>query len=115
GKDRNDWKSREGPSGPRRDSSQSVEYPPSAVAAPDRASLLTLKRLTMPIIEIAFGAYMSSFVFISLYYHYARGSIPFLLIFAGGYFYVGFSSLYVLWKMQQEADEAIAEAEEALA
>ena len=68
-----------------------------------------------PYTLVAFGAYMASFIFISLYYHYARGSVPFLLIFSGGYFYVGFSSLYVLWKMQQEADEAIAEAEEALA
>jgi hypothetical protein len=29
------------------------------------------------------------------------------VIFAGGYFYVGFSSLYVLWRMQQEADAAV--------
>jgi hypothetical protein len=58
---------------------------------------------------------MASFVFISLYYHYARGSVPFLLIFAGGYFYVGFSSLYVLWRLQQEAEQALAESEEALA
>jgi hypothetical protein len=29
--------------------------------------------------------------------------VPFLCIFASGYFYVGFCSLYVLWKMHQEA------------
>ena len=30
--------------------------------------------------------------------------MPFLIMFAGGYFYVGFSSFYVLWRMQHEAD-----------
>ena len=39
-------------------------------------------------------------------------SIPFLLIFAGGYFYVGFSSLHALYKMHREA-QAAAEAEDA--
>ena len=28
---------------------------------------------------------MSSFIFISLWYSYARGSVPFLMMFAGGY------------------------------
>ena len=70
--------------------------------------------MMLPIIEVAFGCYMSCFVFISLYYKFARGSVPFLLIFAGGYLYVGCSSLYVLWRMQQEADEAQELAEEAL-
>jgi hypothetical protein len=50
---------------------------------------------------------MSSFIFISLWYSYARGSVPFLMMFAGGYFYVGFTSLYVLFKMQQEAEAAL--------
>jgi hypothetical protein len=36
------------------------------------------------------------------------------MIFAGGYFYVGVSSLYVLWKMQQEAEAAAAEDEDEL-
>jgi hypothetical protein len=27
------------------------------------------------------------------------------MIFAGGYFYVGFSSLHVLWRMHREAEE----------
>lgn len=79
----------------------------------DRPAIWTFKRLTLPIIEIAFGTYMSMFIFISLKWGYALSSVPFLLIFAGGYYYVGFSSLYVLWKMQQEAEEQVA-AEEAL-
>jgi hypothetical protein len=56
---------------------------------------------------------MMSCIYISLQWNFGQGTIPFLLIFAGGYFYVGFSSIHVLWKMQQEADE-LANAEEVL-
>jgi hypothetical protein len=31
-------------------------------------------------------------------------SIPFLMIFAGGYFYVGFSSIHTLYRMHREAE-----------
>ena len=62
-------------------------------------------------IEIAFGLYMSCCIWISLWYGFGRGSVPFLVIFAGGYFYVGFSSLYVLWRMQQEAEDQVTDAE----
>lgn len=68
-------------------------------------NVFTFKRLTMPIIEIAFGIYMCCFVFISVYYEYAVISLPFLMIFAGGYLYVGFSSLAVLWQMHQQQQE----------
>jgi cellulose synthase/poly-beta-1,6-N-acetylglucosamine synthase-like glycosyltransferase len=71
--------------------------------------VFTLHRLALPIIEIAFGCYMSSCIMISLLYGFGQGSVPFLLIFAGGYFYVGFTSIYVLWRMQQEADEQLAD------
>jgi len=70
-------------------------------------SVFTFQRLMLPIIEVALGCYMSCFVFISLFYDFARSSIPFLLIFAGGYFYVGCSSLYVLWKMNREAQDVL--------
>ena len=33
-------------------------------------------------------------------------SIPFLLIFAGGYFYVGFSSLHAMYQMHRSAQAA---------
>jgi cellulose synthase/poly-beta-1,6-N-acetylglucosamine synthase-like glycosyltransferase len=72
------------------------------------ASVFTLKRMVLPILEIAFGCYMMVCVFISVWYEFGRGSIPFLLIFAGGYFYVGFGSLYALYRMQQEAEEELA-------
>lgn len=74
------------------------------------ASVFTLKRLMMPMIEIAFGVYMSSCIIISLVKEFGRGSIPFLCVFAGGYFYVGFGSLYALYRMNQEAQEEIAAA-----
>ena len=74
------------------------------------ASVFTLKRLTMPMIEIAFGCYMTACIIISLVKEFGRGSIPFLCVFAGGYFYVGFGSLYALYKMNQEAREEIAAA-----
>ncbi len=48
---------------------------------------------------------MSCWIFISLYYWFCLRHVPFLCIFAGGYFYVGFNSLYVLYRMQQEANE----------
>lgn len=71
--------------------------------------VFTFSRLALPIVEIAFGMYMATCMAISLFYGFGHGSLPFLTIFAGGYFYVGFSSLYVLWKMQQESDAEIAE------
>ncbi len=67
--------------------------------------VFTFKRLMMPMIEVAFGLYMLGCMFISVWYSFGRGSLPFLSIFAGGYLYVGFSSLWVLWQMQREAVE----------
>jgi len=77
------------------------------VTAPVRRLFLTFDRLMMPILEIAFGCYMVCCIWISLFYGYAIGSVPFLCIFAGGYFYVGFGSLLALWRLQQEADIAM--------
>lgn len=74
-------------------------------------NVFTFKRLTIPIIEICFGIYMLCFIFISVKYNYAIISLPFLMIFAGGYLYVGFSSLQVLWQMHQQQRAAILAAE----
>jgi cellulose synthase/poly-beta-1,6-N-acetylglucosamine synthase-like glycosyltransferase len=105
----------------RRRPTEFVRTPKYGVTGKDRNAfraqrVMTFSQLMLPIIEIAFGVYMSCFIFISLYYRYARGSIPFLAIFAGGYLYVGCTSLYVLWRMEQEHDalEQAAEAPEAL-
>jgi cellulose synthase/poly-beta-1,6-N-acetylglucosamine synthase-like glycosyltransferase len=92
----------------RRRPSEFIRTPKYGVTGRDRTNwqpkrVFVFTRLALPIVELAFGAYMSTFIFISIYYQYARGSIPFLFIFAGGYLYVGGSSLYVIWKMHQEA------------
>jgi cellulose synthase/poly-beta-1,6-N-acetylglucosamine synthase-like glycosyltransferase len=96
--------------------SEFIRTPKYGVMGQDKRSfraepVLTLHRLALPIVEIAFGLYMTCCIWISLWYGFGRGSVPFLVMFAGGYFYVGFSSLYVLWRMQQESDDAMAEAE----
>ncbi len=92
-----------------------------APAAPTPPNFLTLKRLTLPIIEIAFGCYMASCIWISVWYlcglwpgqtKSGIASLPFLFIFAGGYLYVGMGSVYALWKMQMDAQEDFAEAPE---
>jgi hypothetical protein len=46
---------------------------------------------------------MACCVWISLYWGFGRASVPFLIIFAAGYFYVGLNSFAVLWRMHQEA------------
>ena len=63
----------------------------------------------LPFIEVAFGCYMTACLGISLWYGFGYAAMPFLIMFAGGYFYVGFSSFYVLWRMQQEADLSFVE------
>jgi cellulose synthase/poly-beta-1,6-N-acetylglucosamine synthase-like glycosyltransferase len=92
--------------------SEFVRTPKYGVTGRDRTNftpvrVLTLKRLALPIIEIAFGIYMSCFVVFSLVWQYAVSSVPFLFIFAAGYLYVGFGSLYVLWMMHQESNAEV--------
>jgi hypothetical protein len=90
-------------------------------AAPQPPNFLTLKRLALPIIEIAFGGYMASCIWISVWYlcglwpgqtKSGIASLPFLFIFAGGYLYVGMASVFALWKMQMDAHEEFVEAPE---
>ncbi|MGN6625152.1 MAG: glycosyltransferase [Tepidisphaeraceae bacterium] len=78
------------------------------------APKFNFSKLALPIVEIAFGLYMSCFIVISLLYHYALGSVPFLCIFAGGYFYVGFSTLLVHYQRHQEMLAAVEAAEESV-
>ena len=70
--------------------------------------VLTLTRLTMPILEVAFGIYMACCIYIALRWGFGLASVPFLVIFASGYFYVGINSIHVLWKMNREAEEVAA-------
>ena len=94
----------------RRKPSEFVRTPKYGVTGNNRkwrqARIFTAKKLWLPTLEIAFGTYMVVCILISLWYAFGYSSIPFLLIFAGGYFYVGFSSVHVLWKMHREAGEA---------
>ena len=76
-----------------------------------QANMLTAKRLTQPIIEVAFGVYMVVCIGIAIFYGFGMFSIPFLMIFAGGYFYVGFSSIVTLFRMQRESDDLLEAAE----
>jgi cellulose synthase/poly-beta-1,6-N-acetylglucosamine synthase-like glycosyltransferase len=66
----------------------------------------TRKKLGLPLLEIGFGVYMTSFVVITVLYQYAIFSLPFLVLFAAGYYYVGISSLRVLWRMHREQQAA---------
>ena len=60
------------------------------------------------------GLLMLETIAIALMWGFGFSTIPFLLIFAGGYFYVGFASLHALAKMNQEAamEAALAESAE---
>src|SRR5665213_828236 len=99
----------------RRKPSVFVRTPKYGVTGQKRAKwrtdrVLTLKRLWLPGLEIAFGTYMTVCICIAIWYHFGYGTIPFLVIFAGGYYYVGFASLHVFWKMskQPELDVVVA-------
>ncbi len=94
----------------RRKPSEFVRTPKYGVSGLQRSQwkhqrVFTTKRLMWPLVEIAFGCYMGVCIFISVYYHWAMSALPFLIIFAGGYFYVGFGSLYALWNMHHEAEK----------
>ncbi len=109
----------------RRTPSEFVRTPKYGVTGVSRERLRTEARfkwdkVLLPVVEIAFGAYMSVCVWVSasIYYYWGRQytglvSIPFLLIFAGGYLYVGFSSLWVLWRQYRDAADELADAEAA--
>jgi cellulose synthase/poly-beta-1,6-N-acetylglucosamine synthase-like glycosyltransferase len=80
---------------------------------------LTLKRLWMPIVEILFGTYMAYCIWICVRWQcgiwadqpmYGIATLPFLLIFTGGFYYVGFTTIWELWRMQREARLAAAQA-----
>ena len=51
------------------------------------------RKTALPFIELAFGLYMIATICVSIIYRAALPTIPFLVLFALGYFYVGFTSL----------------------
>ncbi len=102
--------------------SEFVRTPKYGVTGANRAKMrkdiFTFRRLMLPIIEIAFGCYMGACLWISFWYQCGIlpqsdksgwASVPFLLIFTGGYFYVGFGSIYAMWQMSQEQEEEVAD------
>ena len=58
------------------------------------------RKLPMPVLEIAFGCYMLAFIAISVRYGFALGSLPFTVLFAAGYFYVGVGTLHALYRQR---------------
>jgi cellulose synthase/poly-beta-1,6-N-acetylglucosamine synthase-like glycosyltransferase len=76
------------------------------------APKFNISKLCLPAVEVAFGLYMVSFIVISLKYGAALTAIPFLMIFAGGYLYVGGSTIWVLYRRHQDALAAVAAQEE---
>lgn len=61
-----------------------------------KAACFPVSKLLTAVVEIAFGCYMLCFIIVSMVYAYALPAVPFLMIFAAGYFYVGFSTLKLL-------------------
>lgn len=53
-------------------------------------------KLLQPAVEVAFGLYTLSFIAVSVLYSYSLWSLPFMVLFAYGYLYVGGSSVAVL-------------------
>ena len=84
-----------------------------------RDSVFTFKRVWQPTLEIAFGVYTTFCLYIAVraYIEWPTevgisglAGIPFLIIFAGGYYYVGFGTFYALWKMHHHKQPATAAA-----
>jgi hypothetical protein len=85
----------------------------SIVRSPASRPKFPVSKLLAAIVEIAFGIYMSAFIYVACVWDYAWFSVPFLAIFAGGYFYVGVTTVYVLWQMHAEKIAAVEGAEAA--
>ncbi|HEX8912295.1 MAG TPA: glycosyltransferase family 2 protein, partial [Humisphaera sp.] len=69
------------------------------------ARVFTLKRLWLPLLEVGMGVYMATCVWITIAYKFGYSSVPFMIIFATGYLYVGLTSLHALWKMHLESQQ----------
>jgi cellulose synthase/poly-beta-1,6-N-acetylglucosamine synthase-like glycosyltransferase len=62
-----------------------------------------IKKSLVPFIELGFGIYMLGCISMCLHFGTAPMSVPFLVLFALGYFYVSFSSFYLQYQMNQQA------------
>lgn len=76
------------------------------------------KTSVLPFIEILFGLYLAVCTSVAIITQIAWGTIPFLIMFSFGYFYVGFLTLHNRWlanRASREVPAAVAPAAEALA
>jgi cellulose synthase/poly-beta-1,6-N-acetylglucosamine synthase-like glycosyltransferase len=95
--------------------SEFVRTPKYGVTGNDKKNwqttrVFTLKKLLLPMTEVAFGIYMLVCLAISVLSWRGIGSAPFLAIFCAGYLYVGFNSFYCLYRMNRgEAVEEVTE------
>jgi hypothetical protein len=67
---------------------------------------LNLKKSFVPFLELFLGLYMVGCLLMCLYFGTAPMSIPFLVLFAVGYFYVSFSSFHLHYQTNQKIKEA---------
>ena len=67
-------------------------------------------KLWMSLLEVALGLYVLHCAWLSLDVGHTVVSLPFLLLFASGYFYVGLSSLYSHWSARRPSTQLVAQA-----
>ncbi|MFA5866258.1 MAG: glycosyltransferase [Phycisphaerae bacterium] len=74
-----------------------------------KISIVKIKKSYIPWIELAFGLYMVGCICMCLYYATAPLSIPFLVLFASGYFYVSLSSFYLQHQINVKIKQSLTE------
>jgi cellulose synthase/poly-beta-1,6-N-acetylglucosamine synthase-like glycosyltransferase len=73
-----------------------------------KISHVKIKKSFVPWLEFAFGLYMVGCICMCLHFGTAPFSIPFLVLFAVGYFYVSFSSFYLQYQINAKVRESLA-------
>ncbi len=74
-----------------------------------KAKSFKFRKSLLPFVEMLFGFYMIGCILMCLYYGTAPMSVPFLVLFACGYFYVSFSSLAMQWQKHSARESSSAE------
>ena len=78
-----------------------------------KAGAFKNKLSILPFIEILFGVYLVGCVVMAVLTHTAAGTIPFMVIFAFGYLYVGVLTLHSRWLSSRAKAEVVEPAAEA--
>jgi cellulose synthase/poly-beta-1,6-N-acetylglucosamine synthase-like glycosyltransferase len=71
-----------------------------------KVGTLDLKKSFVPFLELLFGLYMVGCIIMCLYFGTAPMSIPFLVLFAVGYFYVSLSSFALQFQMARKIKQS---------